>query len=96
MNDRANSWHRRLGGRLRGWGGLIVGLIIGATAFGVSTAGAGGDLQDPGGPQQIKEECAEGCDFEEVREWTWNGEPFLEHIWSPPPTTTPVRVATNG
>ena len=66
-------------------------------AFGVSTAGASpttDDLQAPGDPQQIKEECAEGCSFEEVREWTWNGEPFLEHIWSPPPTTTtPLMVA---
>jgi hypothetical protein len=67
-------------------------------AFGASTAGAGptDDLQDPGGPQAIKEECAEGCDQEEVREWIWNGEPFLETIFEAPPptTTTPVRLAT--
>lgn len=93
MNDIGNAWHRRLHERLRGWGGLMVGLVIGAAAFGASTAGAGGgDLKDPGGPQQIEEECAEGCDNEEVREWIWNGEGFLETIWAPPPTT-PVRLA---
>ena len=41
MNDIAISWHRRLYERLRGWGGLLVGLVIGAVAFGASTAGAG-------------------------------------------------------
>ena len=63
MNDTAITWSRRLYERLRGWGGLILGLTIGAVAFGVSTAGAGptDDLQDPAGPQGIKEECAEGC-----------------------------------
>lgn len=97
MNDNAIPWHLSLYDRLRGWGGLTLGLIIGAVAFGASTAGAGGgggDLTIPAGQQQIKEECAEGCDFEEVREWTWNGEPFLEHVWAPT-TTTPVRLVAN-
>ena len=74
MNDTTISWHRRLYERLRGWGGLMVGLLIGAAAFGASTAGAGGDLKDPGGPQKLEEECAEGCDQEEISEWVW-GEP---------------------
>jgi hypothetical protein len=97
VNDSANTRHRRLYERLRGWGGLIVGLTIGAVAFGVSTAGAGptDDLQDPTGPQGIKEECAEGCDGEEIHEWAVTGEWFLEELWAPPPTTTtPVRVAS--
>jgi hypothetical protein len=95
MNDVAIPWHRRLYERLRGWGGLMVGLIVGAMAFGVSTVGAGSDdLKDPGGQQQIDEECAEGCDGEEIHEWAVNGEWFLEDIfWAPPTTTTPDRVA---
>ena len=50
MNDTAISWHRRLYDRLRGWGGLMLGLTIGAVAFGASTAGAGptDDLQGNG------------------------------------------------
>jgi hypothetical protein len=98
MNDTAISWHRRLYDRLRGWGGLLLGLIIGAVAFGASTAGAGptDDLQDPGGQQRIEEECAEGCSWEEWREHTWNGEGFLESVFAPPPTTTtPVRLVAN-
>ena len=98
MNDTAIAWHRRLYDRLRGWGGLIMGLTIGAVAFGVSTVGAGptDDLQDPGGQQRIEEECAEGCDDEEWREWVVTGEFFLEDYFAPPPpTTTPVRVVAN-
>src|SRR5262245_28502020 len=98
MRGNAIAWHRRVYERLRSWGGLFVGLVIGAVAFGMSTAGAGSsdDLQDPAGPQRIDEECAEGCSQEEVREWIWNGEPFLEDVlWSPPPTTTtPVRLVS--
>jgi hypothetical protein len=87
---------RRRYDRLRSWGGLALGVGIGAIAFGASTAGAGpSDVQSPGGPRpHLKEECAEGCDNEEVREWIWNGEPFLETIYAPPATTSPpVRLA---
>jgi hypothetical protein len=98
MNDTAIAWHRRLYDRLSGWGGLIMGLTIGAVAFGASTVGAGptDDLQDPGGQQRIDEECAEGCDSEEKREWVVTGEFFLEDYFAPPPPTTiPVRVVAN-
>jgi hypothetical protein len=97
VNDDATRWRRRLNEKLRGWGGLIVGLGIGALAFGASTAGAGpaDDLQDPGGQQYIKEECAEGCDDEEIREWVVTGEIYNEALieWGreqleAPPTTT--------
>jgi hypothetical protein len=91
MAEHSSAGDRRRYERLRGWGSLVVGLGIGAVAFGASTAGAGpSDVQSPGGPRpHLKEECAEGCDNEEVREWIWNGEPFLETVFAPPPTTTP-------
>jgi hypothetical protein len=99
MNDTAISWHRRLAERLRGWGGLTVGLLIGAAAFGASTAGAGGDLQDPGGqqriPPEIGEECAEGCDQEEKNEYVWGeglSEYIIEQVFEAPPPP-PGRVA---
>ena len=62
----------------------MVGLIIGAAAFGASTAGAGGDLQGPGRtaahPAEIEEECAEGCDQEEINEYVWGeGLPRVHH-----------------
>jgi hypothetical protein len=92
MNDTAISWHRRLYDRLRGWGGLMLGLIIGAVAFGASTAGAGPSLQDPAMRQQgIEEECAEGCDFEENKEHFWGeglGEYILKRIFEAPPAPT--------
>jgi len=71
----------------------MVGLIIGAVAFGASTAGAGpSDLEDPGGRQpSIEEECREGCDNEEISEYVWGEgltEYILEQALEAPPTTT--------
>jgi hypothetical protein len=101
MNDIVKPWHRRLHDRLRGGGGLLVGLIIGAAAFGASTAGAGGDLKDPGGqqriPPEIDEECAEGCDQEEINEYVWGeglSEYILEQVFEAPPAP-PERVAAD-
>lgn len=101
MNNNDTAWRRRLGGRVRGWGGLLSGLVIGAVAFGFSTAGAGGDdLKDPGGrqriPPEIGEECSEGCDNEEINEYVWGEgltEYILEQAFDAPPTRTPGLVA---
>jgi hypothetical protein len=102
MNNSANVGRRRLRDRLRGGGGLMLGLLIGAAAFGASTAGAGGgDLKDPGGqqriPPEIGEECAEGCDDEEISEYVWGeglSEYILEQVFEAPPPP-PDRVAAN-
>jgi hypothetical protein len=101
MNDTAITGHRRLYDRLRGRGGLIAGLMIGAVAFGASTVGAGGDLKDPGGqqriPPEIDEECAEGCDQEEINEYVWGeglSEYILEQVFEAPPQP-PDRVAAD-
>ena len=101
MNDIAISWQRRLYDRIRRWRGLIPGLVIGAVAFGASTAGAGGDLRDPGGqqriPPEIDEECAEGCDQEEINEYVWGeglGEYIIEQVLEAPPAP-PGRVAAD-
>lgn len=99
MNDTSISWHRRLYDRLRGLGGLTVGLVIGAAAFGATTAVAGpSDLTDPGGPQQDpQEECREGCDDEEINGEFWQGFGvyILEQIFDAPPSP-PDRLATNS
>ena len=99
MNDIPISWQRRLYDRIRRWRGLMPGLVIGAVAFGASTAGAGGDLKDPGGqqriPPEIDEECAEGCDQEEINEYVWGeglGEYIIEQVLEAPPAP-PGRVA---
>ena len=89
MNDTAITWSRRLYDRLRGWGGLILYLTIGAVASGVSTAGAGPICRTPQGRRGIEGGVRGRLQVREVREWTWNGEPFLEHVWAPPPTTMP-------
>jgi len=97
-DDHAIHWYRRLYDRLRGSGGLTLGLIIGAVAFGASTAGAGpSGLQDPGGLRRgIAEECREGCDQEEANEHLWGDgltEYILDQVFEAPPTTTPRRLA---
>ena len=93
MNDTAITWHRRLYDRLRGWGGLMLGLIIGAVAFGVSTAGAGptDDLQDPGASSASRRSAPR------LRVWRRSGSgPGTaravprDRVAPPPTTTTPV------
>ena len=94
MDNTAISWHRRLYGRLRGWGGPMVGIVIGAAAFGASTAGAGSAriCRTRQGPAEIREECAEGCDQEEKNEWVWRRASSRQSGRRRPPPT-PVRLA---